>query len=159
MKRKFLLKTLTLCLMILLPVWAGAEDLGALRLSQMKGDIQVQSKGATEWFPAAINLPMQAGDRLWAPKDAWAQVETRDGSVVRLDADSSLEILAVEKDSLQMYLSQGQAYLNFKKGMDSMFQLDTPNSSLRIYDSSTLNVALVRQWQYRYLGVPGRCIR
>ncbi|MDP3696241.1 MAG: FecR domain-containing protein, partial [Desulfocapsaceae bacterium] len=143
MKRKFLLKTLTLCLMILLPVWAGAEDLGALRLSQMKGDIQVQSKGATEWFPAAINLPMQAGDRLWAPKDAWAQVETQDGSVVRLDADSSLEILAVEKDSLQMYLSQGQAYLNFKKGMDSMFQLDTPNSSLRIYDSSTLNVALV----------------
>ncbi|MDO9042135.1 MAG: FecR family protein [Desulfocapsaceae bacterium] len=143
MKRKFLLKTLTLCLMILLPVWAGAEDLGALRLSQMKGDIQVQSKGATEWFPATINLPMQAGDRLWAPKDAWAQVETQDGSVVRLDADSSLEILAVEKDSLQMYLSQGQAYLNFKKGMDSMFQLDTPNSSLRIYDSSTLNVALI----------------
>ena len=143
MKRKFLLKTLALCFVILLPVWAGAEDLGALRLSQMQGDIQVQSKGSTEWFPATINLPVQAGDRLWSPKDAWVQVETRDGSVVRLDADSSLEILAVEKDSLQMYLSQGQAYLNFKKGMDSMFQLDTPNSSLRIYDSSTLNVALV----------------
>ena len=144
MKREFLLKTLVLCLVILLPAWAGAEDLGALRLSQMQGDIQVQSKGSTEWFPAAINLPMQAGDRLWSPKDAWVQVETRDGSVVRLDGDSSLEILAVEKDSLQMYLSQGQAYLSFKKGMDSMFQLDTPNSSLRIYDNSTLNVALSR---------------
>jgi len=108
----------------------------------MQGDIQVQSKGATEWFPAAINLPVQAGDRLWAPKEAWAQVETRDGSVIRLDADSSLEILAVGKDSLQMYLSQGQAYLNFKKGMDSLFQLDTPNSSLRIYDNSTLNVVI-----------------
>ncbi len=143
MKRELLLKTLTLCLVILFPAWAGAEDLGALRLSQMQGDIQVQSKGSTEWFPAAINLPVQAGDRLWSPKDAWVQVETRDGSVVRLDGDSSLEILAVEKDSLQMYLSQGQAYLHFKKGMDSMFQLDTPNSSLRIYDSSTLNVALV----------------
>ena len=145
MKRNYLLKTLVLWIVILFPLWAHAEDLGALRLSQMEGDVQVQSKGVTEWFPAAINLPIQVGDRLWVPKNAWAQVETREGSVIRLDADSSLEILAVEKDSLQVYLSQGQAYLNFKKVDDAMLQMDTPISSIRIYDSSTFNVALAEE--------------
>lgn len=129
-------------MVILLPAGVHAEDLGALRLSQMAGDIQIQSVGADEWFPATINLPLQTGDRLWVPKDAWAQVETRQGSVVRLDAESSLEILAVEQESLQMYLSQGQVYLNFIKKNDFMLQVDTPVSSIRVYDSSTFNVAL-----------------
>ncbi|MBU1985744.1 MAG: FecR domain-containing protein [Proteobacteria bacterium] len=142
MKREYLLKMLLFWMVICLPVWAGAEDLGFLRLSQMAGDVQIQSKGLTEWLPATINLPVQNGDRLWVPKGAWAQVETRDGSVLRLDADSALEILAVDEQSLQVYLSQGQAYLNFKRVNDAMFQVDTPVSSIRIYDSSTLNVAL-----------------
>ncbi|MCX5871154.1 MAG: FecR family protein [Deltaproteobacteria bacterium] len=144
MKRNYLLKIMMLWIVILFPLWAHAEDLGYLRLSQLEGDVQIQSKGATEWFPAAINLPIQAGDRFWVPNNAWAQIETREGSVIRIDADSSLEILAVEKDSLQMYLSQGQAYLNFRKMDDAMLQMDTPISSLRVYDSSTFNVALVQ---------------
>ena len=143
MKRKFLLRMLGLWIVILLPGWVGAEDLGALRLSQMAGDVQIQSKGSDEWFPATINFPVQAGDRLWSPKDAWIQVETREGSVIRLDADSSIDIVAVEKDSLQVYLSQGQAYVNFRKGRGAMLQLDTPDSSLRVYDNSTFNVDLV----------------
>jgi hypothetical protein len=142
MKTEYLLKILVLWMVILVPVGGYAEDLGALRLGQMAGDIQIQSKGADEWFPAAINLPLQAGDRLWVPKEAWAQVETLEGSVVRLDAESALEILAVEKDSLQMYLSQGQVYLNFIKKDDFMIQVDTPVASIRVYDSSAFNVAL-----------------
>ena len=142
MKIEYLLKILVLWMVILLPVGAHSEDLGALRLSQMAGDIQIQSTGADEWYPATINLPLQTGDRLWVPKDAWAQVETRDGSFIRLDAESSLEILAVEQDSLQLYLAQGQVYLNFKQRADSMLQVDTPVASIRVYDSSTFNVAL-----------------
>ncbi|MDD3814546.1 MAG: FecR domain-containing protein, partial [Desulfocapsaceae bacterium] len=142
MKREYFLKILLFWMVICLPAWAGAEDLGFLHLSQMEGDVQIQSQGSTEWFPATINLPVQKGDRLWVPKDAWAQVETQEGSVLRLDAESALEILAVDEQSLQVYLSQGQTYLNFKKVNDSMLQVDTPVSSIRIYDSSTLNVAL-----------------
>ncbi len=142
MKTEYLLKAMVLWIVICLPAWAGAEDMGFLHLSQMEGDVQFQSKGTTEWLPATINLPVQSGDHLWVPQEAWAQVETRDGSVIRLDAESSLEILAVDETSQQMYLSQGQAYVNFKRVDDSMLQLDTPVSSIRIYDSSTFNVDL-----------------
>ncbi|MBW6519839.1 MAG: FecR domain-containing protein [Desulfoarculaceae bacterium] len=142
MKPKNVLKMLLLWIAVFLPLQAGAEDLGALRLSEMEGDVQIKFTGLTEWDPAAINLPLRAGDRLWVPQNAWVQVETREGSVVRLDAGSLLEILEVEEDSLQLYLSQGQAYLRFKQEMDSMIQVDTPVSSIRMYDSSTLNVAI-----------------
>ncbi|MFH2122412.1 MAG: DUF6600 domain-containing protein [Pseudomonadota bacterium] len=142
MKRAYLLTMMLFWMVICLPVWAGAEDLGFLRLSQMEGDVQIQSKSLSEWLPATINLPVQEGDRLWVPEDAWAQVETREGSIIRLDADSTLEILAVDEQSLHVYLSQGQAYLNFKRSNGSMLQMDTPVSSIRIYDSSTFNVAL-----------------
>jgi hypothetical protein len=142
MKTGYVLKVLLLWMVIFFPVQAGGEDLGALRLSQLEGDIQIQFKDLAEWNPAVINLPLRSGDRLWVPQNAWAQVETREGSVVRLAAVTSLEILEVEEDSLQLYLSQGQAYLRFNQERNSMIQIDTPVSSIRMYDSSTLNVAI-----------------
>jgi hypothetical protein len=143
MKAEYLLKVLVLWIVLIFPVRAHSVDLGTLRLNQIEGDVQVQSTGMKEWLPAVMNLPLQVGDRLWVPKGAWAQVETREGSVIRLDAESALEILEAGKDSLQLYLSQGQAYVNFQSGQDIMLQMDTPLSSLRVYDSSTFNVALV----------------
>jgi len=137
-----LLKVLMLFVFFFFPFHAGAEDLGALRLSQIQGDVQVQSGGAGEWFPAAVNLPLRAGDRLWVPEGARAQIESREGSVVRLDAESSLEILTVERNALQVYLGSGQAYLNFIKKGEFMCQVDTPVSSFRSYDNSSLNIAL-----------------
>jgi len=142
MKTGYVLKVLLLWMVIFFPVQAGAEDLGALRLSQMEGDVQIQSKDLVEWSPAVINLPLRSGDRLWVPPNAWAQVETREGSVVRLDAKTSLEILAVEEGALHLYVSQGQAYLKFTQDVDGMIQVDTPVSSIRMYDSATLNVAV-----------------
>jgi len=142
MKIGYLLKVLALSMFFVLPVPAAAEELGALRLGQMQGDVQVQSVGMDEWLPAVTNLPLQSKDRLWVPEGAWAQVEGRDGSVIRLDAESSLEILGVEENALQLYLGSGQGYVNYRKRGDSMLQIDTPVSSFRSYDDAVLNVAL-----------------
>ncbi|MBV5333720.1 FecR domain-containing protein, partial [bacterium] len=81
-----------------------------------------------------VNLPLQPKDRLWVPQGAWAQVESRDGSVIRLDAGSSLEILGVEEKALQLYLGSGQGYVNFRNRGDTMLQVDTPVASFRSYD-------------------------
>ncbi len=121
-----------------------ASDLGGLRLSRLEGAVQLQSQGNEEWYPATGNLPLRSGDRLWVPREAWAQMETRSGSVIRLDAETALEIIeAGDGNSLHAYLSQGQAYFNFLKTRDSMMQVDTPASSVRVYDSSSLNIAIV----------------
>jgi len=142
MRIVYLFKILVLSMFFLLPVTVDAEELGALRLSRMQGDVQVQSVGMDEWLPAVTNLPLQPKDRLWVPEGAWAQVESRDASVIRLDAESSLEILGVEENALQLYLGSGQGYVNFRKRGESMLQIDTPVSSFRSYDDAVLNVAL-----------------
>jgi hypothetical protein len=144
MKITCLLQLLVLSIIFSFSAGASAEDLGALRLGQMDGDVQIQSVGMDEWLPATVNLPLRAADRLWVPQGASAQIEGREGSVIRLDGESSLEIVSVEKDALQLYLSSGQAYLNFQKRGDFMLQIDTPVSSFRTYDDAILNVVLDR---------------
>lgn len=134
--------SLLLFVLMFLPLSVLAEDLGTLRLSQMEGDVQIQSKGENDWVPAAINLPLRAGDRLWVPQQSWAQIETRGGSVLRLDKESSLEITAVEEGALQVYLDQGQVYTRFHGDREPHLQLDTPTATVHVEGKSVFNVAV-----------------
>jgi hypothetical protein len=53
MKIEYVLKVLLLWIVIFLPVQAGAEDLGALRLSQMKGE----SRSSPRAWRSGTRLP------------------------------------------------------------------------------------------------------
>lgn len=143
MKIRAIIKALILFIMVL-PAYAGAANLGELRLSLVDGDVQIKTEDTSEWVPATINLPLRDGDRIWAPDGARAELQTRNGTAVRLDEKSSLEILTVEDDSLQFYLGLGQAYLNFISKRDSVIQVDTPVSSIRVYDRTKFNVAVAQ---------------
>ena len=133
MKAKTTIQALML-LFILLPAWAVAAGLGELRLSLVEGDVQIKTVDTGEWAPAAINLPLKDGDQLWVPDQGRAEVEARRGSIVRLDERSLLEILRVDNDALQFYLSMGLGYVNAKGERGSTLQLDTPVSSIRVYE-------------------------
>jgi hypothetical protein len=54
------------------------------------------------------------GDILWVPDDGKAAVQFRDGSYVRLYENTSLEVLTLDGNSYQFYLTTGRAYVNFK---------------------------------------------
>lgn len=129
---------------IFLPLSAGASSLGELRLSLVEGDVQVRAEDTDEWFPAAVNMPIREGDRLWVPDGTRTEIQARNGTAIRVDEKSSLDILTVDAESLQLYLGMGQAYLNFRGKRDSFIQLDTPVSSVRVYESTKLNVAVSR---------------
>jgi hypothetical protein len=133
MKVRTMIKALVLCI-LLLPVRSMAADLSELRLSHIEGDVQIKSVDTGEWSLAVINLPLKDGDQLWVPADARAEVESRRGSVVRLDQGSLLDILTVDSDALQFYLSQGLAYVNAKGERGTTLQLDTPVASIRVYE-------------------------
>ncbi|OKY76489.1 MAG: hypothetical protein BM485_04465 [Desulfobulbaceae bacterium DB1] len=119
-----------------LPAASHAADLGELRLSLIEGDVQQWNIETNEWIPVTINMPLYEGDRLWIPEGGKAEIQVRNGSFVRLNAYSSLEILRSDGNSLQAYLSEGQAYLNFSGRKDTMLQLDTPFSSTRAYEGT-----------------------
>jgi hypothetical protein len=64
----------------------------------------------------------------------------KDGTYLRLGENSALEILTLDNNSYQFYLTEGRAYANFRGLKDSLLQMDTPVSSLRVYDRSRFGV-------------------
>ena len=99
--------------LFLLPAYAHASDLGDLRISLIDGYVQIKTIDTGDWVPASINAPLMDGDILWVPDEGRAAVQFRDGSYVRLDENTSLEVLRLERNSYQFYLTEGRAYVNF----------------------------------------------
>jgi hypothetical protein len=125
-----------LSVLFLVPATSHSENLGDLRISLIEGDVQIRTEDTGDWVPASINMPMLEGDRLWVPGGGKMELQPSDGTYLRLDQNSALEILTLEKDSFQFYLDEGHAYVNFRGMKGSLLQMDTPVSSTRAYDHS-----------------------
>jgi hypothetical protein len=123
-----------------LPAYSSGSTLGSLRISLIEGDVQVRTEDTGEWVPASINMPLMDGDRIWVPEGGRTELQIRDGSFLRLDENSALEILTIEKDSFQFYLTEGRSYANFRGLKGTFLQMDTPDSSIRVYDRSNFRI-------------------
>jgi hypothetical protein len=140
-----ILKWVIIISLFLLPTIAYPSTLGSLRISLIQGDVQVRTEDTKEWVPASINMPLVEGDRIWVPERGRTEVQLRDGTFLRLDENSPLEILTIEEDSFQFYLTEGRAYINFKGLKGTFLQMDTPISSVRAYDRSLYRVDVTRE--------------
>ena len=130
---------------LLLPAYAHAS-LGIARIRFLEGDVQVRTPEAGEWMPAAVNTPLDEGDELWVPEGARAELQLSSGTSIRLDRNSALEILTLEKTSSQFYLSDGRVYVDHNAGRGDVIQIDTPESSVRAYDRSVFRVDVSEQF-------------
>ena len=139
MRSFYWLSVSVLCLAISsTPALAG--DPGAVRLNLVEGDVQVLIHGSTDWTAAAVNLPLDEGDRLWVPETGRAELQVRGGVSVRADANTSLDILGISGESAQFYVDRGHVYINNLRGGIKTVQFDTPLSSIRGYDNSAMMI-------------------
>jgi len=127
-------------LLFLIPAYSHSADLSSLRISLIEGDVQLNTEDTSDWMPAVINMPLRSGDRLWVPEGGRVELQLNDGTYLRLDKNSSLGILSIGKNSFQFYLSTGRAYVDFRGLRNSVLQMDTPVSSIRIYDKSDVGI-------------------
>lgn len=123
-------------ILLLFPAYSHSQNLGSLRISLIDGDVQIRTQDTGDWVPASINMPLRDGDRIWVPEGGKTELQLRDGTYLRLDEKSALEILTLDKDSFQFYLTEGHAYANFRGQGSSVLQMDTPVSSIRAYGRS-----------------------
>ncbi len=135
-----ILRMVMMVLLLAVPGVGRAADLGVVRLSLVIGDVQVQAQDADEWVPAVANMPLAEGDRIWVPEGGRTEIQIRGGCYLRLDAGSSLDIVAARKESLQFYLAEGRAYINNRKGGTKRIQMDAPDASAGIADNSIVMV-------------------
>lgn len=127
-------------ILFLLPAYSYSSPPGDLYINFMEGDVQIKSPDTDDWIPVSINMPLMEGDAVWVPHGGTVGIHLRGGTYIRLNEQSSLEILRIEKDSFQLYLSTGHAYVNFSGRRGNLIQMDTPVTSVRAYDRSRFRV-------------------
>lgn len=143
-------------------VVAGALALSALaqaqeapgiagRVSVAQGDVALES--AQGRGDAAINWPVTSGDIITAGRGARAEV--RIGSTaVRLDGDSSLEVVRLDEDSLHLRLYYGSLNVRvMNRDLLAGFEVETPHGSVRMRETGRIRVDAERAPQATALHV------
>ena len=80
-------------------VASNAGPVRMVRFSLVQGDVTWRSDPAIAWAKAAINLPVQQGAQVYAPKHARAELTFDDGSVLRLGAGAVATFQALYSDA------------------------------------------------------------
>jgi len=142
-----ILKALMIATVLLLvPAYALSANLGYMRISLIEGDVQIKTPDAGDWGYASINTPLAEGDQVWAPQGGRVELQLNSGTYIRLSENSALQILSMDKDSSQFYLSQGYAYVYYGAPGGSVIQVDTPDASTRAFDKAIFRIDMSEQY-------------
>jgi hypothetical protein len=125
---------------IVLPLPGHAADPGNIHLRFLEGDVQVKTGDANEWLPASINTPLTDNDQVWVPDNGRAELFLKNGTIVRLDRGTYLEILASGDKPARFYLGAGRAYGNVIVGKGSAVVFETPTASFSTYARSVFRI-------------------
>jgi len=122
-------------------VWANNDDPPdrAARLSYTHGVTSFSPAGENEWVDTVVNRPLVSGDRLWTDRDGRAELEVG-GSALRLDANTSFELVNLDDQTTQVEITQGTLNVSLRQlPQGQTYEVDTP----------TMAVTLSKAGQYR----------
>ncbi|MBI5102488.1 MAG: FecR domain-containing protein [Nitrospirae bacterium] len=143
---KIVKTVILLAALLLAPVCAFSANIGHMRISLIEGELQINTPEAEDWGLASVNTPLAEGDQLWAPQGSRAELQLNGGTYIRLDGNSALQILSMDRDASQFYLSQGSAYIYFDAPDSSVIQVDTPDASTRAFDRAVFRIDMSDQY-------------
>jgi hypothetical protein len=102
------------------------------RLSFVQGDVSFLRAGVNEWAAAVENLPLLAGDQIYAGQGARAELQLGRGNYIRLSESTALTITELLDTSAQFEVTEGIAIIRAERLAASFqrFEVDTPNAAL-----------------------------
>ncbi len=121
---------------------AYASGLDTLRVRYLEGSAQVRAENTSEWVSVLMNMPLMEGDELRLPESGRMEIQTSDGSFLRLDGGSSLAIPSAYGKDYRFSLSEGRLYVYFKGAPDSSVRIETPGSFARASQEAKFSVDL-----------------
>ena len=112
--------------------YAGDPPARVARLNYISGQISIQPNGVDEWVAANINRPLTSSDRVWADKDSRAELQLG-GAAMRLNSETSLTLVNVADNNVQVQLDQGTLNLHVVELFGGeIYEIDTPNLAFTI---------------------------
>jgi len=143
---KFLTRVLcTLVVSFYVPeVWADPPSRVA-RLSYVGGEVSFSPAGENDWVAAYVNRPLIAGDRLWTNSGSRTELQFGNASV-RLDQNSSADLLTLNNDLAQIQLTQGSLNLRVRRLYDGqIYEINTPTLAFVISRPGEYRIDVNRQ--------------
>ncbi len=127
-------------LLFVVPAYAFSADLGYMRISLVEGDVQVKTPDAGDWGPASINGPLTEGDQVWVPQGSRVELQLNGGSFVRLDQNSALQILSMDRGTLtySMMLRGGVSFRSIRPMRQPVLSTGRFSESICPTSTSTL---------------------
>lgn len=122
-----------ICMVVLFlaPTVSQAGIIGPANIRFVDGDVMFRTPDDDEWLPAAINTPLDEGDAIWCPDGSRVEIQLPDGTMVRMDEGSQLDLLANEDGFMHLHLASGKLYLRTAQtsGNNSL-QMDADNTTV-----------------------------
>src|ERR1051325_4011964 len=103
-----------------------------VRVSFVEGDVSFQRAGTSDWAAAIENLPLFAGDQIYADKDARVELQLGRGSYIRLSENTALTVTELRHAAVQFEMPAGMAFIRVEQlaAAFQRFEVDTPNAAL-----------------------------
>lgn len=123
------------------------------RLSVVRGDVSFSPAGENDWVEATLNRPLIAGDRLWTGRDARTELQFG-GAAVRLDEESSFQILNLDDRTIQVEITQGTLNLRVRRiYQDQIYEIDTPTLAFNVTRPGQYRIDVDPQGQHTTVAV------
>jgi hypothetical protein len=110
----------------------GDPPPGAARLAHLEGNVSIQPYGTDGWGQAASNMPVGAGDRIFADQSAMGELQA---SQVRayFNSGSDLTLISLNYQGVELGVGSG-SFSIFSDGFPSGsgFSVQTPNGAVTV---------------------------
>jgi len=69
------------------------EYLDYIHVISYEGDVAIKKNDTGDWIQIDLNMPVEEKDSLWVPKKSRLELRTKNGSFVRLNEYTLLDVL------------------------------------------------------------------
>lgn len=121
----------SISLLLITQTCVFASVIEPARLSLVQGDIMFRTPDADDWEPASVNTPLDEGDSVWCPEGGRTEIQLADGSIVRLDGGSQLNLLVNEDGFIHLNLASGRLYVRTSRtSRENSLQIDADDTTV-----------------------------
>lgn len=117
-----------------------AADPDTFYVRHAEGVVELQEAGSSQWMAAVVNTPLIEGDTVRTGTPGRTELFMKDGSMIRVGNNSSLKIIAVEQNAVQLRLDRGTTYVRAKGTNGLPVFIDTPMAALDIASPAVFRV-------------------
>lgn len=118
------------------------ENLDFMHVISYEGDVAIKKEDTKDWIQIDLNMPIEENDELWVSSNSRLELRTKNGSFIRLNEYSAMDVFSLSSNGYQLYSDGGDIYVNYKSDYSSILQFDTPSITVKAFDNARFRVEI-----------------